>query len=352
MENINDITEGLKHTLVTRFNAKPASGGREYVMNCKYCPDTSRHMYISMPTEDKPPMFHCFKCEISGIVTGSKLLEWGVDNPELMIAISKSNKYIMSLPQNRKFKDRDVYYLKNDIITDSDLSRAKLNYINRRIGYDLTYQDLLDNKVVLNLYDLIKSNNITKLTRYPSICDELNESFIGFITVDNAYINMRNLREGKLNNKYVDKRYVNYNIFEKFDNTERFYVSPVNIDMRNPERIKLRLCEGAFDLLSIKYNLVKEYENNIYASILGSSYYAMVRYFMVKLGIINIELHIYKDNDILTSYFNDLVSILYPYNIPIYIHSNKKKGLDIFGKPIKDFGVSLDMIEEEIIRLN
>ena len=347
-----NLAENLKEVLINDFRGKPVSGGKDIVVKCKYCNDKSGHMYVLLPTKDHPAIFHCVRCDASGLLTSSKLLEWGVNNPEVLVELASMNKKSLSLTQNRKYKDRDVYYLKNDYIRDDPLSEAKLRFINYRLGYTLTYQDLIDNKIVLNLYDLIESNKITKLTRYPNICDELDQSFMGFISVDNAYINMRNLRKGKIGIKSLEKRYINYNIFEKFDNTEKFYVCPTTIDIRNPDPIHLRIAEGPFDILSIKYNLMNgENTNNIYAAILGSSYYSIVRYFIVKLGITNLIVDIYKDSDVLESYFYDMSDILSSYNIPIYLHENIKQGKDLFGKDIKDFGVPKDLIEEKIIRV-
>lgn len=351
MDDVNNLRENLKFTLISKFQGKAVSGDKDIVIKCKYCDDKSGHMYVWLPDKDHPAIFHCVRCDASGMVTSTKLIEWGVNDPELLVELSKNNKAVLSLPSNKKYKDRDVYFIKNDFISDNDLSRAKLNYINNRLGTTLSYSDLLENKIVLNLYDLIEANKIDKLTRHKYICDELDESFIGFISADNAYINMRNLRYGKLRNKYIDRRYINYNLVEKFDNTEKFYVLPTQIDLRNPEPIKLKISEGPFDILSIKYNMSNETDNVIYAAILGSSYYAIVRYFLVKLGLTNLEVHIYKDADVLQSYFYDLAEILKPYGIRLYLHSNVKNGNDLFGKPIKDFGVPLDMIEEQIILL-
>ena len=346
------VSENLKEVLVRDFNGKPVSGGKDIVIKCKYCNDKSGHMYVWLPNEEHPAIFHCVRCDTSGLLTSSKLIEWGINNPEVLVELASMNKHALSLSQNRKYKDRDVYYLNNNYIRNDKLSEAKLNFINYRLGYTLTYQDLLDNKIVLNLYDLIESNKITKLTRYPNICDQLDQSFLGFISVDNAYINMRNLRKGKIGIKSLEKRYINYNIFEKFDSTEKFYVCPTTIDIRSLEPIHLRISEGPFDILSVKYNLMNgETHNNIYAAILGSSYYSIVRYFMVKLGITNIVIHIYKDSDVLQSYFYDMADILRPYNIQIYLHENVKQGKDLFGKDIKDFGVPRDLIEERVIEL-
>lgn len=349
-----NLAEDLKIILINKFNGKPASGGKEVVMYCRYCDDAHKHdhghMYVGLPIGDSPPLFNCFYCGSKGIVTHGTLLEWGITDTELFIRIAKNNKRVLSLEKNMKYRDRDVYILNNNHISNNALSQAKLNFINKRLGTKLSYNDLLANKIVLNLYDLLNSNNIKNYSRSEFILNQLDESFIGFISADNAFVNLRNLREGKVHHS-IDQRYVNYNVFNKYDNTERYYISPVNVDISNPEPIKLHIGEGGFDMLSVKYNLRKEFDHNIYASILGSSYFAMIKYFLSKIGLLNLEIHIYRDKDINPRYFDELIDILYPYNIHLFIHNNRKEGLDLFGKPIKDFGVPIEYIEEEIIQL-
>ena len=59
----------------------------------------------------------------------------------------------------------DMFNVSNFYITQSKQSMLKLLYINKRLGTNMTYSDLIANKIVLNLCDLINSNNIKELTR-------------------------------------------------------------------------------------------------------------------------------------------------------------------------------------------
>lgn len=342
-----DIHEQLKELLMRDPTARLQSGGREIVMRCKYCPDSknpkSAHMGVSLGYNDTPFFFNCFKCHASGIVTKNVLMDWGFFDVDGFIGLTKYNNKILSMSKNSKFVDRQVYKLNNFYISDNPLSQAKLNHINKRLGINLTYDDLLKNKIILNLRDLLDSNNITHYTRDARLITELDQSFIGFISQDNAFINMRNLRQGKVN-KAIDKRYVNYNIFGKFNNTERYYTIPTNINLLNPKRIKLNIAEGPFDILSVKYNLRKEEDNVIYSSILGSGYINICKHFINKLALINIEVHIYIDNDVANYVITELANFLRIYNIPLYIHRNVKEGE-------KDFGVPIERIDERIQRI-
>jgi hypothetical protein len=339
-----DIRDKLKDILMRMPRAKLASGGKEVTTICPYC--GKYHFYISLPShEDDVPLFHCFyaNCLASGIVTHQTLMSWNIYDIDIGVELTKYNKRVLSLEKNRKFKDSDIYKLNNTFVTDNELSQIKLKYINNRLGINLTYDDLLNKKIVLNLKDLWQCNNITNLTRDARIINQLDESFVGFISQDNAFVNLRNLRPGKVD-KSIDMRYVNYNIFGKFDNTQRYYTLPTSIDLCNPNRIKLHISEGAFDILSIYYNLRKDDRHSIYSSILGGGYLGICKHFICALGLINLEIHIYPDNDIDDNVMYEIGQYLYVYQIPLYIHRN------IYPDE-KDFGVKLENFKEQIRKI-
>lgn len=344
--NKTEFYERMKNLLLKIPGASLASGGREVVMKCRYCDDRAKHMYVSLPVDNNIMLFNCFRasCQAKGIVTHDKLIEWGVyESPDDLIEVTKYNKRVSSLDKNRKFNDRDVYKLNNTFVSQNRLSELKLTYINKRIGTQMTYDDVLRNKIILNLKDLLDANNITKYTRHNNIIEQLDESFIGFISQDNAFVNMRNLREGKVYDS-IDKRYINYNIFNKIDNTQRFYTIPANIDLCNPNRIKLHVAEGPFDILSIYYNLRHQEPHSIYSAILGGHYLSIIKHFINRMKLINLEIHIYMDNDVSNTILYEIGDILAVYQIPCYIHRNMYEGE-------KDFGVPLDRINEQIYRL-
>ncbi|MGL5330906.1 MAG: hypothetical protein ACRDD7_16705 [Peptostreptococcaceae bacterium] len=343
----NKFSENFKEKLLNIPTARLVSGGKEVLMRCRYCQDSrdpkSAHMYISIPVNGNLSFHNCFKCHTKGIVTHEKLIQWGIYDPSILVDIGIYNKESLKLDKNRKFKDKDVYKINNSFISQNELSEAKLRYINRRLGLSLDYSDLLSKKVILNLNDLLSTNKIDKLTRDRRIIEQLDTSFIGFISYDNAFINMRNLTPGKVD-KSIDRRYINYNIFEKFDNTQRYYTLPTNIDLYNPERIKIHIAEGPFDILSIYYNLRKDDNNCIYSSILGSGYINIIKHFINTLKLVNIEIHIYIDADVSYYVINEIKEICYVFQIPFYLHRNMMQGE-------KDFGVSIDKINEQIERV-
>jgi hypothetical protein len=229
-------------------------------------------------------------------------------------------------------------------VTEDELSEKKLQYINNRLGVNFNYQDLLDNKVVLNLNDLLKSNHITDLTRHPNIISQLDSSFLGFISFDNAFINMRNLTSGGKVYENIDRRYINYSIFAKEDNTCKFYVSPTKINITNPNPIKLHIAECPFDALSIKYNLRREFDQSIYSAVAGSGYKGLIKHFIVTQKLMNLEIHVYADTDIERWKITDIADSISAYNYPFYLHRN------VYPDQ-KDMGVRPELIKESIERL-
>lgn len=331
--------------------SKSASGGREIQCRCFYCPDSddprsAGHFYIGIPngTNDLSK-YYCQKCRTKGFVSHKKLIEWNIYDDTIAIDLINHNKDIKLNPKNIKYMDRDVYYLQNNFVTQDDLSAIKLRHINNRLGLNLTYQEVLDKKIVLNLNDLLKSNRVEGLTRNINIVNEIDQNFLGFISLDNAFVNMRRLcGPGKVYQS-IDKRYINYSIFNKFDNSERFYTIPKNIYLGQPRRIQLHIAEGPFDILSIYYNL-RNQSDDIYTCIAGNNYKGIIRHFLVTMKLPYIELHLYPDNDKFGSSYvmKDIADYCKGLQIPIYIHRN-------VNPKEKDFGISIDKIQEQIQRI-
>lgn len=326
--------------------ATPVAGRKEVNCRCFYCADSSNmrkgHFYISVPKEDEPSMFYCQKCHAQGIVTNDKLVEWGIFDSQFGIEITKYNSKVLSLTKNKKFLDSVIYNVRNTRITTDNLSLYKLKYINDRLGTNLTLQDCLSNKIVLNIKDLIQENRL-ELTRHPNIVDQLDSHFLGFLSFDNAFLNLRKVTEKQVY-QTIDKRYINYNVFDKYDNTLKFYVLPSQIDLINPTPVRLHLSEGPFDILSIKYNVVGPNGRDIFVSVGGSSYKGCIRHFITKMGIYNMEVHIYMDNDQSKTQMYEIANLLRHFNITVFLHHN--------GYPNeKDYGVPKERIVDNVIKI-
>ena len=326
-------------------DAKRAQGDRWVIMRCRYCGDSSnpnsRHMGVKVPQDNDVPFFNCFKCHTSGPVTVNTLLKWGLDDNNAIVDYSDYVSRVSKLPQNKKVLNTNTYKLRNNIISQSRISEIKLNYINNRLGLSLSYEELLSKKIVLNLNDLLQSNHINNITRDRMIVDQLDKGFLGFISQDNAFVNMRRLVSENKVDSSISKRYINYNIFGKFDNTLRYYTIPTRIDITIPKKIKIYIAEGPFDILSIYYNLVPDHNHSIFTSILGSSYMQVIQFFLVDMRLPYVEFHLFVDNDIQDEKIFPIARALYYFNIELYIHRNRYQGE-------KDYGVPKDRIIDDM----
>lgn len=348
--NIYNPDEYANFLLNKMDNAKLVSGGKEIQCRCKECSDSintsSAHMYISIPRDGKSPsLYHCFKCNNAGIVTYRKLIEWSIYDQTIASKLLSYNSTISSYSRNSKYFSFNNNILSHRNITLDEKSEEKRKYICNRIGYDLSYKDLCDLKIILNLKDLLQENNITKFTRDYNILNELDREFIGFLSIDNNFVNLRRVCEEGLLYKSIDRRYINYKIYDLFDTSKRFYTIPVNYNINSAGRVPLHIAEGPFDILSVYLNL-RNREPGIYTSIAGNNYNGLILFFMMDLQIPNIELHLYPDND----KYGSIERMVYianripDPNIPVYLHYNTFKGE-------KDFGVPSSRINEIIRKI-
>lgn len=327
-------------------NVKIASGGTELIVRCNYCGDSKdikhAHMYISVPRSDSElSYYHCKKCPSHGIVDVDFLRNIGCDDTNLLVDVSKHNSDVFNTPVYKSLKQLDIYPLNISYIRNNVLNQAKLEYINQRIGSNFSIADLPSLKIFLNLYDIINSNNL-ELTRYQSICDDLDKWFIGFISYDNSYASLRKITNRELN-KSINKRYINYTLVNKINDAKNYYIIPTAIDILNPEPVKIHLAEGQFDILSIFYNLNNCNRNqNIYIACSGKSYVQALQFILLETGIVNCEIHYYPDKDVTDDdfFYSVLRKIqLLPFNI--FIHRN------IYENE-KDYGVPLNRIKDNV----
>ena len=354
----------LKEFLLRRFAVSHlASGGREVVIRCPYCGDSQKkrndaHFYIGLQSDKDneiyqvPPKYHCFLCEKSGILTGDVLLEitdYNIDDESLIRDLNEVSF---------KYKKSQKYTVKNNRINnlttigcyrDTSLDRKKLKYLNYRLGLNLTPDEALMNKVVFDLPYFLYYNGISNYSLSEDEMQAISNNFIGFLSLDNSFVTLRNCSGEQMKFNSLKKRYLNYSIFGDEDKIDRirYYClkSKINvIDTQN--KINIHVAEGAFDILSIAYNLRNnDRYNNLYFSAAGKGYYSAIKDVIKFLKISpNMVLHIYPDNDVSDNKIVYMANRFTRINIPVYIHRNMKGGE-------KDFGVPLNRIQETIRRI-
>jgi hypothetical protein len=340
------IQDQLREQLKKLFPDYKESGNKkEFRINCPLCakkgnPDHDYHMYISLGYDDKPPMYNCFKDYTHrGILTKS-FLEQNTQYPQyidtvMLSQVAKRNSVLSDLGRYRQIRTGKYEFgiplsfseRKNDI---------KLKWFNNRLGCNLSFNDLVRMKVILNLKDFLKYNNISNFTRTPYVVDLLDQYFIGFLTNTNSNIIFRNLvKERNKLPEIVQDRYIKYSIVEGGDSG--YYTIPSTVDIYKP--VNIHIAEGPFDILSVFIHLNgMNNQQNIYSSIGGNSYLNAMQYYIVGCGIVNPIFHIYIDNDIPSKFLDDIKRVIKPLNLQVFIHMN-------IAPNEKDFGVSLDRIK-------
>lgn len=352
MKNDNLIQEQLREQLHRLFpDFKETADKKEVMINCPICasegrPDKNYHMYISLGYDNKPPMYNCFKNSTHrGLVTKSFLETYSkysqCMDEGLLNEVSKYNSKLSDLGVYRTNKSGNYgFSVKNQ--NDDDLSKIKLNYINKRLGTNLSLEDMSKLKIVLNLKDFLYKNYIKNFTRSEYTINLLNEYCLGFLTNNNSTVILRNLvKDRSVLPKPIQDRYIKYSIVKGA--FTGYYMIPTKCDIY--KEINIHIAEGTFDILSVYCNL-REMNNiqNIYASIGGNSYLNTIRYFLTVCGIVNPVYHIYIDNDIPKQFIDQISRVIKPLGIRVFIHSNSYRGE-------KDFGVDKNHIEEFIYEL-
>jgi len=349
----------LKQFLLSNFpNARLASGGKEVVIRCPFCGDSQKdmrdaHFYIGLQEEydfennQSPPKYHCFLCNKGGILTGElllQMLDYSTDEESLICDLNiLANKY--SSTKTTKSKLFTKYnYTTIGCIEKTSLDLEKLDYINNRLGINLTIDQALQDKIVFNLLYFLNYNGITKINIPNNEVDTISNYFIGFLSIDNSSILFRKCS----NNENIKslKRYKKYKIISNDIEGFNYYCLPTKINSMSTDPIHIHVAEGPFDILSICYNLNhNNRDNQIYISAGGKSYYNAVYTIITILKLSpNIVIHVYPDNDVLDKIIRLNFKKFTDVGISVYIHRNIFEGE-------KDFGVRMDRINNSYIKI-
>lgn len=321
---------------------KPVSGGTELAGPCPICGERRAKFYIGpFDDSDRPIRYNCFVCPAQGYVD-QYFLDTCKISANLDPAILKTNKGPGYMTQGLS---NDIKYnLNYHIVTESPLTEMKLQYINQRLGTQLTYQDCADNKIILNISDLLETNGISYYSRPQEAMKQLDTYFIGFLSRSCSALNMRNLVFGKkdvLNTFHESMRskYVNYKIFKNVVEDD-FYVLPCSVDLS--KKVRVFIAEGPMDILGIKYNLIKSTDNCVYIAGRGKAYENAMLWIITTLATIDLEIHTFPDKDVSNSYIRNII-LGFKSTFPMYrffIHNNQYANEKDYGVPewrISDF---------------
>ena len=349
----NGFKELLKEQLHKLFpEAKEDGADANTLINCPLCNmegkrDTNRHMSICLGDDGKPLFFNCWRNNLHrGLLTSEnleKLASASTTIPDAGFLELLDEYNHRSGKMNRyRLDSKGRYNISTVRVYNNEINEIKRTYICKRLGLDLSLEELASNKIIFSIKELLYRNYIRETTRAPQIMELLDKYYVGFLTNTNGSIILRNMVAGKIPlPESIADRYIKYMI--KKGAPSGYYIIPTNCNLYN--HINIHLAEGTFDILSVFYNLRGANRvDNIYGSIGGNSYLNMMEYFLSDLGIIDPTFHIYIDNDIKPHVLPEIERKIKPLDIEVYIHANSYPGE-------KDFGVPIQKIQEYVYKL-
>jgi hypothetical protein len=333
----------LKSQIIQSIITRPVFSkynGDELVTKCPFCGDNNKlddgHLYIQTNELDdsKPMLYHCFKCNESGKVNTELLELLDIFDDEINSDLSRMNKSKYKIV-NVKNNELKTYKWKMPIATKRDIN--KIQYIEKRLGIKLNKYIYDDAKIVPNLKDFLRLNELTATCK-DDMLDIVSNNFVGFMTSRGTHIWFRNIKDSG------EIRWYKYPIIHCTAG-KNYYSIKTEIDILSPDNININLCEGVFDALSIAYNLCYESDLNI---AVGSTDYLPVINHIISLGLVgdNITLNIYSDND------NNATTSIQNYRRLLYGFKPIFKEINIYYNLLeKDCGVPREKIrlKKEII---
>jgi hypothetical protein len=310
---------------------------KEISIRCPYCGDSRRnpnatHMGINF---EKHTMFHCFKCDESGVVNAKFLKDVGIDDKIIKKFVKYRKTHIYdSEPSIKEVKfDRGTYDYK--FIYDKNSKQYK--YLSERFKMDFSEDDIKRFKIILNPTMFLSTFSAAKIKELDVKIDL--KDYIGFLTQDGNQAVFRAIDKDK------NPRF--YNLTLEETDYRKLYVINNDVNIKE-KKFKFVLTEGIFDLIGVYMHFYKhddQLSNTIFVAALGKSFHEPINR-LIQSGFLDFEIYLFADSseDIDVKFYEDLFSN--PYIDDIYVANNTKEGE-------KDFGVSLDRIQfDDFILLN
>lgn len=327
----------------------------EHLTRCPFCGDSTNpnkgHFYMHIVLDDSTPIqYHCARCGEGGYLKPYVLRRFGIESIELKQLLEQLNHHV---GKGDKRMIMDKAYAKFDyVLPDTVRYPRKLQYIEDRLGIEVTSDVINDCKIVTSIVDLLKVNEIDTLTADRNVVKMYERDYIGFLSYGNSYLLLRDV--SGTHNEYS---WIKYPITNASRGSKIFYSLSSSIDTETEDPITINIAEGVFDILSVAYNLNQNKPNTINIANTGKEYSKLLS-FLVSSGLVgsNVTVNIYSDNDKIfnkkedkkrrvKTELNDYKGDLYPYKFlmnGIYIKYNQL---------FKDYGTTKDKIFIETTRL-
>lgn len=362
MKEIPEFDE-LKDYLREEKGGKIASGGAQVIIRCPWCGDSkdprSAHLYIG-PNKKRGRVisYYCFLCGRGGTINPQFFRDINCYDVGLIDRVLNYNhetaiKYGSGKKIDYEYKKPNINNSNEENIEfnyNFEQSFKKLAYINNRLGLNLSFEDLDQLKIILNLEHYIRSNHIRGISRKKNVLDELTNKHIGFLSVDNTYVVMRSIVDPSELDPSIQTRYTNYQLYPNRHIAHTFYVIPCQIDINR--EVHVHIAEGCFDILGIYFHgdKSKRTGNELFAACSGRTFYLDVLKYLAVIPNIptcacTVDLYLDKEKDgsvKMDKKMKEIIDTIEELALEISIHVNDYPGE-------KDFGVTPDRIIDSII---
>ena len=295
----------LKENIIERLKTlpvcKPNSSMRNWTVRCPYCGDskTANHGHFSILIDlgsDAPLLYQCFRCQESGILNSQVLEDLGIFDNE----ISKQLKSFNFKASNASYFRDKIKNFTVPMPTDTLENARKLDYINRRLGVSLTYEDCVKYKIVLSFVDFFNVNHIPIATKHESLAfikrgtlQEIEKNYVGFLSSNNNNLTCRAITDKGFFGRYYK---ITLDLLNRSQNS--FYSLVSQFNLLYTDKIDVHIAEGIFDILSVYLNLDKDHSQNSLYFAAGKFNFAAILKYIIYMGVTtDINLHIYADND-------------------------------------------------------
>lgn len=340
--DIIELKEQIIYQLSTLPVYLPSSTGVQHVVRCPYCGDSNNpshgHFSIKIDRSDNSEMlYRCLKCGASGLFGSDIMDDLGLNvDADLHSTLNRFTRNVIT--KSRNYSGKVNSYIIPPVI-DNYVYRSKLDYINNRLGINLTYDDAPKYKIILSIRSFLIINDLHELPGLNNHqIDILERYYVGFLSKNNNTITFRNIGN-------IGKRYLKYKIMVNNMNPDNFYNIPKSTEFMYTNDIDINIAEGIFDILSVKYNVREDFNDEAYYfAICGYGYGAILRFLIYSGFTTGLNVHIYSDKDKSDDgYVKDVVNNprIRPWINSLSIHRN-------FYPGEKDFGVPKDKINEKI----
>ena len=340
LESVVEFLESLP-------GSKPSMDGSQMAVMCPWCDSdgTSKpHLSVKLEVDSGEPMlYQCFRasCGKRGVLKTDDLRLLGCRDKDVINELAQHNLTV-NPHLEKEFaprESREVALVNLPVGNNAE----KLAYIQQRLGLRLEYEHLQELKIQLSLLDMLRLNDIKKLSASKKTVRNLDVYCIGFISMFRDYMVCRDITP----DLKTGARYYTYRISGKPDpNDLRIYCIPRTIDLMDPRAAVINVAEGPFSILGAYLNtdLGRDRPNSLWLANCGSQYEKTILTVCRQFGLLKVRINIWSDSEIKIGLYQKLKKGLKGHldirNLCIY-----------YNRDAEDFGVPKSRIRVEEVTL-